>query len=153
MFCDKGGLYYEEKSKTSVRVVVACVMIFAMQSTAFASAAGDDEGVMPLTEYIATANLTANSANAQRLFTMNPVLNEELRYTISFDSTRGPISVRLYVYKITGSGASDYTKVLEQTLVVGEEVNVSFDVNTGMFCTVMFASGTSGQVTFKLWAH
>lgn len=143
----------KKKVRRLSALLLACVMIFAMQSTAFASAAGDDEGVMPLTEYIAIANLTANSADAQRLFTMNPVLTEELRYTISFDSTRGPISVRLYVYKITGSSTSDYVKVLEQTLTVGEEVTATFDANTGMFCTVMFVSGTSGQVTFKIWAH
>lgn len=135
----------KKKVRRLSALLLACVMIFAMQSTAFASAAGDDEGVMPLDGTKAyEIYLTAQTANMQT-FGERTATSADHIFNVTFTKTEGPTAVRVYLFDKTTS-----TKLDEKTLHLQESLATSIPVGDVFFGSVMWVEGSSGNVTLQL---
>lgn len=135
-----------KKTRRLSTILLAFIMIFAMQSTAFASTSDHaDEGITPL-DWTGGYNvyLTAQTANMQKFGQMKSTTNDHF-FTVTFKSTEGPTSVRVYLYDQTTS-----TKLAEKTLLLGESISASVPIGDTFFASVMWVSGTSGYVTLQL---
>lgn len=136
----------QKKVKRLSALLLACVMIFAMQSTAFASTTGEgNDGIMLLDGTRAyQVYLTAQTAN-MHTFGERTATSSDHIFNVTFTQTEGPTAVRIYLYDKTAS-----TKLAEKTLHLQESLAASIPVGDVFFASVMWVEGSSGNVTLQL---
>ena len=136
-------------------ILVLAVMLsisitsYASEPTMDYTSSSEQEQIMPRADWSNTVFLSSQSANTYEFFRSTATFFQD-RYTITFTSTEGPTSVRVYIYEEYSDGK--YDKLVEKTLHLNESVTINTATNNTVFATAMWVEGDSGYVTFHITA-